>query len=167
MMEMASDQTQPAALVAGFMLMPQPDGGMALHAHVFEFAHAMFAARQQAAQDKIADLLQQLEQSSESFQVAMLSSGQWQQRAEMAERQRDEWRAVLVEELQARRGLQMHVSDAGDCCTAGGGDAVIVQFKCARCGHETDWMEVATATEAKRGIPCPRCNEEEKGKCNG
>jgi hypothetical protein len=26
----------------------------------------------------------------------------------MAERQRDEWRAVLVEELQARRGLQMH-----------------------------------------------------------
>ena len=60
----------------------------------------------------------------------------------------------------------MHVSDAGDCCTAEGGDAVIVQFKCVRCGHETDWMEVATATEAKRGIPCPRCNEEEKGKCN-
>ena len=107
-MTITDDQIQDIALAAGFKLKPQPDGGMALHPHVFEFARAMISAGQQAAQDQIADLLQQLEQSSESFQVAMLSSGQWQQRAELAERQRDEWRAVLVEELQARRGLQMH-----------------------------------------------------------
>jgi hypothetical protein len=101
-MTITDDQIQAAALAAGFTLKPQPYGGMALHPHVFEFARAMFAAGQQAAQDQIADLLQQLEQSRESFQVAILSGGQWQQRAEMAERQRDEWRAVLVEELQAR-----------------------------------------------------------------
>ena len=100
-MEITDDQIQSAALAAGFTLKPQPDGGMALHPHVFEFARAMFAAGQQAAQDKIADLLQQLEQSSESFQVAMLSSGQWQQRAELAERQRAEWLAATMQ-LQAR-----------------------------------------------------------------
>lgn len=43
---------------------------------------------QQAAQDQIADLRQQLEQSSDCLQVAILSSGQWQQRAELAERER-------------------------------------------------------------------------------
>lgn len=106
-MALTNDQIQAAALAAGFTLKPQPDGGMALHPHVFEFARAMISAGQQAAQDQIADLLQQLEQSRESFQVAILSGGQWQQRAEMAERQRDEWRAVLVEELQARRGMKM------------------------------------------------------------
>ena len=101
MMEITDDQIQSAALAAGFTLKPQPDGGMALHPHVFEFARAMFAAGQQAAQDQIADLLQQLEQSSESFQVAMLLSGQWQQRAELAERQRAEWLAATMQ-LQAR-----------------------------------------------------------------
>ena len=51
---------------------------------------------QQAAQDQIADLRQQLEQSSDCFQVAILSSGQWQQRAaELAERQRDELAELL------------------------------------------------------------------------
>ena len=60
----------------------------------------------------------------------------------------------------------MHVSDAGDSCSGDSDDAVIARFLCNRCGHETDWVVVATATEAKRGIPCPRCNEEEKDKCN-
>lgn len=91
--QMTDDQIQAAALAAGFKLKPQPDGSMALHPHVFEFARQLLAAGQQAAQDQIADLLQQLEQSRESFQVAILSGGQWQQRAEMAEWQRDEWRA--------------------------------------------------------------------------
>ena len=74
-MTIPDDQIQDIALAAGFTLKPQPDGGMALHPHVFEFARAMISAGQQAAQDQIADLLQQLEQSSESFQVAILSSG--------------------------------------------------------------------------------------------
>ena len=50
---------------------------------------------------KVETLHQEQEQASESFQLALLSSSQWQQRAELAERQRDEWRA-LAEELQAR-----------------------------------------------------------------
>lgn len=48
----------------------------------------------------------------------------------------------------------MHVFDAGPAETGGH----MIRFHCARCDHETDWMLVATVTEAKRGIPCPRCN---------
>lgn len=45
----------------------------------------------------------------------------------------------------------MHVMDAGD---------VGVQFRCARCGHETGWISGLTVTKAKRGLPCPDCNQE-------
>lgn len=57
-----------------------------------------------------------------------------------------------------------HVSDAGEpgC-----------EFTCRQCGWESDWVKVwardydggerpadaLTMTEAKRGIPCPVCNE--------
>ena len=145
-----NDQIQSAALAAGFKLKPQPDGGMALHPHVFEFARAMISAGQQAAQDQIADLLQQLDQSSESFQVAILSSGQWQQRAELAERQRDEWRA-LAEALQAR------LADAYPEC---GGSSIVgvlpndgsaVHYEpCTRCGGSGAIGSVALST-------CHRC----------
>lgn len=100
-MALTNDQIQAAALAAGFTLKSQPDGSMALHQYVFEFARAVLAAGQQAAQEEIARLHQEQEQASESFQLALLSSSQWQQRAELAERQRGEWRA-LAEELQAR-----------------------------------------------------------------
>ncbi|MDD2748654.1 hypothetical protein [Acidithiobacillus thiooxidans] len=51
----------------------------------------------------------------------------------------------------------MHVCDAyGD-----GPDHVHVCFRCSRCGHETDWIDGLTVTEAKRGIPCPMCNKTE------
>lgn len=43
----------------------------------------------------------------------------------------------------------MRVSDAGD------GRA---QFTCSKCGHVSEWLEVDTVTEAKRGLPCPNCN---------
>lgn len=46
------------------------------------------------------------------------------------------------------------------------------RFRCRRCGHETDWIGVwsvkdgwertdqpLTLTEAKRGVPCPKCNQ--------
>lgn len=49
----------------------------------------------------------------------------------------------------------MRVYDAGDC-NAGH----IVQFRCARCGYDSGWVHVRTITEAKRGLPCPRCNAE-------
>ena len=42
-MTITDDQIQSAALAAGFTLKPQPDGGMVLHPHVFEFGRAMFA----------------------------------------------------------------------------------------------------------------------------
>lgn len=134
-MTITDDQIQDIALAAGFTLKPQPDGSMALHPHVFEFARAMISAGQQAAQDQIADLLQQLEQSSEIFQVAILSSGQWQQRAELAERQRDEWLAAAMQ-LQARF--------ASAACQECGGSSIVgvlpadggaVHYEpCTRCG---------------------------------
>jgi hypothetical protein len=50
----------------------------------------------------------------------------------------------------------MHVVDAGNGNTA---DAPkIARFECKRCGHDSGWAKVRTATEAKRGIPCPKCN---------
>lgn len=48
----------------------------------------------------------------------------------------------------------MHVFDAGPGEETWG----IVRFQCLKCGDETDWMRVETMTEAKRGIPCPKCN---------
>lgn len=55
----------------------------------------------------------------------------------------------------------MHVSDAGDCggCTDGETDVV---FTCRRCGYESEWIRMRTVTEAKRGLPCPKCNKKEK-----
>ena len=134
-MTIPDDQIQDIALAAGFTLKPQPDGGMALHPHVFEFARAMISAGQQAAQDQIADLLQQLEQSSESFQVAILSSGQWQQRAELAERQRDEWLAAAMQ-LQARFASAA-CQECGGSSIAGvlPADGGAVHYEpCTRCG---------------------------------
>lgn len=53
----------------------------------------------------------------------------------------------------------MHVCDAGDTgCGTDDERDVIVKFACVRCGYESDWMRCSTVTEAKRGMPCPRCN---------
>lgn len=44
-----------------------------------------------------------------------------------------------------------HVEDAGY-------DAIL--FRCSHCGWSSDWIAfVMTMTEAKRGIPCPNCND--------
>lgn len=106
-MTITNDQIQAAALASGFTLKPQPDGGMALHPYVFEFARAVLATGQQAAQDQIADLRQQLERTSERYRRANLLVSQWQQRAAMAmttlamaERQRDEL-AELIDDQPA------------------------------------------------------------------
>lgn len=48
-----------------------------------------------------------------------------------------------------RRKL-MHVCDAGESC---------IQFACRHCGHKTDWLTWDNrVSEAKRGVPCPKCN---------
>lgn len=51
--------------------------------------------------------------------------------------------------------VMMHVIDAGDGC-----ESAIARFRCGRCGHETDWQDVRTTTEGRRGVPCPKCNPE-------
>lgn len=48
----------------------------------------------------------------------------------------------------------MHVIDAGP----GEGDWCNVEMQCNHCKLVTEWFQVRTVTEAKRGIPCPRCN---------
>lgn len=56
------------------------------------------------------------------------------------------------------RQWRMVVCDAGDgpcCCDE---TPISVRYLCPRCGHETGWMGAKTVTEAKRGIPCPKCN---------
>ena len=57
----------------------------------------------------------------------------------------------------------MHVFDAGDAggchVTETGAFMDDVRFRCARCGFETDWVNIQR-TEAKRGVPCPRCNDD-------
>jgi DNA-directed RNA polymerase subunit RPC12/RpoP len=48
----------------------------------------------------------------------------------------------------------MHVVDASQW-----DEPISVRYGCQHCGYETPWIEARTATEAKKGVPCPRCNE--------
>lgn len=57
----------------------------------------------------------------------------------------------------------MHISDASPGVNPPHGikeGASIFIFSCSRCDYETDWMWVDTDTEARRGMPCPVCNNE-------
>jgi hypothetical protein len=48
----------------------------------------------------------------------------------------------------------MHVVDAGS-------DYGHVHMICGHCGYDDGWkVYEATLTELKRGLPCPKCNEE-------
>ena len=60
---------------------------------------------------------------------------------------------------QPRRRL-MHVVDAGDGSEFG--VETICVFRCRECDHTTEWTPVKSTTEAKRGIPCPKCNRNEE-----
>ena len=68
-------------------------------------------------------------------------------------------RSDLLGELPPRKParVMMHVVDAGysGCDDDDGGIAV---FQCRKCDHKTDWTKFRTVTEAKRGLPCPKCN---------
>ena len=84
----------------------------------------------QQALDEIAQLRQELEQSSERFMRAQIVASQWRQRAELYEHQRNEWKALLGESH----------SPCHDCGGSGvvgvlpaDGSAVIYKF-CTRCG---------------------------------
>jgi hypothetical protein len=52
----------------------------------------------------------------------------------------------------AKPRFLMHVSDSGQG---------FYQFTCKKCLTESDWLIVDTVGEAKRGLPCPNCNEQE------
>ena len=55
------------------------------------------------------------------------------------------------------RRVMLHVTDAGEGCTAELPHAV--HLKCSKCGHDAGWLTVRTVTEARRQ-PCPNCNRE-------
>lgn len=65
----------------------------------------------------------------------------------------------LIRPRQKRRVL-MHVFDSGDCHTGAAEDLgkPMCRMFCQKCGAETDWIVFDTVTEAKRGIPCGKCN---------
>lgn len=51
---------------------------------------------------------------------------------------------------------RMQVNDAGDFPDG----RPCIQFICPHCGHDSDWIENEwTISAARRGIPCPICNE--------
>jgi hypothetical protein len=54
-----------------------------------------------------------------------------------------------------RRGVIAHVVDAGHGC---GGNGRFVQFGCRICDWRSEWTTMSTVTEARRGIPCEKCN---------
>lgn len=53
----------------------------------------------------------------------------------------------------------MHVCDAD---SPGEGEQH-VQYRCNKCGHESEWQTAVSVTAAKRGIPCPKCNPQPDG----
>jgi hypothetical protein len=64
----------------------------------------------------------------------------------------------VPEKPRAARVLRMHVVDAGDgaeCVEAG--VPIMAKFACHRCHSVTDWL-MCTYSDAKRGVPCPKCN---------
>lgn len=69
--------------------------------------------------------------------------------------------AELKPPRQAPRKL-MHVSDASGCADEDGSGAM-VRMTCRRCDYESEWLYLPTVTEAKRGIPCPKCNSGPQG----
>ena len=60
----------------------------------------------------------------------------------------------MFDKPRKRREWLMHVCDAA---SEGEGEQ-LVQYRCYRCGHESDWETAASVTAAKRGVPCPKCN---------
>ena len=51
----------------------------------------------------------------------------------------------------------MHVSDCASDRPEKRPAGCIVQMTCSACEYRSEWLEFDTVTEAKRGLPCPRC----------
>lgn len=64
----------------------------------------------------------------------------------------------LFDKPKRPRVWRMRVTDAGDGTYCTDEAPISVRYAFGRCGHETDWMDARTVSEAKRGMPCPCCN---------
>ncbi len=54
----------------------------------------------------------------------------------------------------------MHIDDVGgNGCDGLEGSEVMVTFRCDKCRFVSEWIICDNPTEAKRGVPCPRCND--------
>ncbi|KAA8387659.1 hypothetical protein FKW31_03165 [Acetobacter sp. DmW_136] len=64
----------------------------------------------------------------------------------------------------APRRFLAHMIDVGigDCIPHDRNLTQIAQFKCHKCGWESDWVWMENVTAVKRGIPCENCNQENK-----
>jgi predicted RNA-binding Zn-ribbon protein involved in translation (DUF1610 family) len=58
------------------------------------------------------------------------------------------------------RKVLMHVIDAGNGCGMMERGQHIVEFQCPTCGHNDGWHTVNSVSEGRRGIPCPKCNDQ-------
>jgi DNA-directed RNA polymerase subunit RPC12/RpoP len=58
----------------------------------------------------------------------------------------------MFPKIHTPRRVMMHWDDAGHS-----GSSPMGNFFCTRCGHRAGWLE-ASATEMRRGVPCPNCN---------
>jgi DNA-directed RNA polymerase subunit RPC12/RpoP len=63
----------------------------------------------------------------------------------------------MFERPKVPRVARMHVIDAGHSDDMD--EPLMVQYRCRRCSRESEWMTARSVTEAKRGIPCPDCNQ--------
>lgn len=63
----------------------------------------------------------------------------------------------LFEKPTHKRVVMMHVSDV-DCSCGGPDGPVFVELKCDKCGLDGGRWKFITVTEARRGLPCPKCS---------
>ena len=66
------------------------------------------------------------------------------------------WLSQAAPASRQPRRVLMHVIDAGP--------DDMVRMHCAKCGAETEWHRRPRA-EAKRGVPCPKCNAPDGRTC--
>lgn len=55
------------------------------------------------------------------------------------------------------RRVMMHIINGG--CDPLEPGRQSYEFKCLKCGHRPGWTAVDSVTEARRGLPCPECNQ--------
>lgn len=74
----------------------------------------------------------------------------------------------IIRPARKKARVMMHVIDAGasDIAYEGFEDGGIALYKCGKCGHESVWTPFRTISEAKRGMPCPKCNQAESGEAS-